>query len=150
MTLIVISLLFLAFNLVWVKYIPDIRWDASQQKIHTLSLPARQLLATLESPIDLYYFNSRNDPRRSQVLNRYGERVEDLLKQYEKAAKGMLNLHIIDPPPYSEDAYKAGCTALTTNRVFSDSSPPARASALSVSIHSALSTRHCLNMRSAT
>lgn len=118
MTLIVISLLFLAFNLVWVKYIPDIRWDASQQKIHTLSLPARQLLATLESPIDLYYFNSRNDPRRSQVLNRYGERVEDLLKQYEKAAKGMLNLHIIDPPPYSEDAYKAALYGLDDQQGF--------------------------------
>ncbi|MGZ9707262.1 Gldg family protein [Pseudomonas sp. GNP013] len=118
MTLIVISLLFLAFNLVWIKHIPDIRWDASQQKVHTLSLPARQLLATLESPLDLYYFNSRNDPRRSQVLNRYGERVEDLLKQYEKAAKGMLNLHIIDPAPYSEDAYKAALYGLDDQHGF--------------------------------
>ncbi|SDS59178.1 ABC-type uncharacterized transport system involved in gliding motility, auxiliary component [Pseudomonas trivialis] len=118
MTLIVISLLFLAFNLVWIKHIPDIRWDASQQKIHTLSLPTRQLLATLENPLDLYYFNSRNDPRRSQVLNRYGERVEDLLKQYEKAAKGMLNLHIIDPPPYSEDAYKAALYGLDDQHGF--------------------------------
>lgn len=37
MTLIVISLLFLAFNLVWITNVPDVRWDFSKQKIHTLS-----------------------------------------------------------------------------------------------------------------
>ncbi|OZO02381.1 hypothetical protein B7453_22045 [Pseudomonas sp. IB20] len=48
MTLMVILLLFLAFNLTWVSNLPDVRWDLSQHKIHTLSPPARQLLATLE------------------------------------------------------------------------------------------------------
>lgn len=112
MTLTVISLLFLAFNLVWIDRLPTIRWDFSRAKIHTLSPQARQLLTTLESPVDLYYFNSRNDARRSQPLERYGERVEDLLKEYEKAANGMINLHIIDPLPYSEDAYKAALFGL--------------------------------------
>lgn len=112
MTLTVILLIFLAFNLTWVSHLPNVRWDVSQQKIHTLSPPARQLLTTLEDPLDLYYFNSSNDPKKSQALIRYGERVEDLLKEYEKAAKGMINLHIIDPAPYSEDAYKAGLFGL--------------------------------------
>ncbi|MFL1504567.1 Gldg family protein [Pseudomonas sp. S191] len=112
MTLMVILLLFLAFNLTWVSNLPDVRWYLSQHKIHTLSPPARQLLATLEDPLDLYYFNSSNSPKKSQALKRYGERVEDLLKEYEKAAKGMINLHIIDPSPYSEDAYKAGLFGL--------------------------------------
>lgn len=118
MTLLVIALLFLAFNLVWVSNLPDIRWDFSQQKVHTLSPPARQLLATLENPLDLYYFNSTNAPKRSRAINRYGERVEDLLKEYEKAAKGMINLHVIDPAPYSEDAYKAGLFGLDGTQGF--------------------------------
>ncbi|MBJ2282735.1 ABC transporter [Pseudomonas haemolytica] len=112
MTLIVISLLFLAFNLVWVPKLPNIRWDFSQEKIHTLSPAARQLLTTLESPLDLYYFNALNAPQKNQVLKRYGRRVEDLLKTFEKAANGMINLHIIDPTPFSEDAYKAGLFGL--------------------------------------
>ncbi|PHN21796.1 Gldg family protein [Pseudomonas sp. ICMP 460] len=118
MTLMVILLLFLAFNLAWVNNLPDIRWDFSQKKIHTLSPPARQLLATLEQPLDIYYFNSSSNPNRSQALDRYGERVEDLLKEYEKAAKGMLNLHVIDPAPYSEDAYKAGLFGLDDTQGF--------------------------------
>lgn len=118
MTLTVILLIFLAFNLTWVNHLPNVRWDFSQQKIHTLSLPVRQLLSTLEHPLDLYYFNSSNDPKKSQALERHGEHVEDLLKEFEKAAKGMINLHVIDPAPYSEDAYKAGLFGLDDSQGF--------------------------------
>lgn len=107
MTLTVIALLFLAFNLVWVNKIPNIRWDSTQQKTHTLSVPLRQFLGSLQTPLDLYYFNANSDSQRSYALKRYGKRIEDVLKEYEKAAKGMINLHLIDPAPFSEDAYRA-------------------------------------------
>ncbi|AZF25772.1 MULTISPECIES: Gldg family protein [unclassified Pseudomonas] len=112
MTLIVISLLFLAFNLVWINKLSDIRWDFSQQKIHTLSPSTRQLLATLDSPLDLYYFNSLTAPKKSHIMKRFGQRVEDVLQEFEAAAEGMINLHIIDPTPFSEDAYKASLFGL--------------------------------------
>ncbi|RDS88599.1 Gldg family protein [Pseudomonas fluorescens] len=118
MTLTVILLLFLAFNLVWVGKIPDIRWDFSQGKTHTLSPQVRQLLASLESPMDLYFFNAHDAPERSYALKRYGKRIEDRLMEYEKAAKGMINLHLIDPMPFSEDAYKARLFGLDNNGGF--------------------------------
>ncbi|WPN99885.1 GldG family protein [Pseudomonas sp. MUP55] len=112
MTLIVMSLLFLAFNLVWISKLPDIRWDFSQQKVHTLSPPTLQLLATLERPLDLYYFNSLTAPDKSRIMKRFGQRIEDLLQEFETAADGMINLHVIDPIPFSEDAYKASLFGL--------------------------------------
>lgn len=112
MTLVVILLLFLAFNLVWIGKIPAIRWDVSQQKIHTLSSPAQHLVAILEGPVDLYYFNSNNAPKKNYAVQRYSRRIEDLLKEYEKAASGRINLHLIDPAPFSEDAYKARLSGL--------------------------------------
>jgi ABC-type uncharacterized transport system involved in gliding motility auxiliary subunit len=118
MTLTVILLLFLAFNLVWVGKLPNIRWDFSQGKTHTLSPQVRQLLASLENPLDLYYFNTHDDPERSYALKRYGKRIEDRLMEYEKAAKGMINLHLIDPVPFSEDAYKARLFGLDDNAGF--------------------------------
>jgi ABC-type uncharacterized transport system involved in gliding motility auxiliary subunit len=57
MTLSVILLLFLAFNLVWAVKFPDLRQDFSQQKTNTLSPEVVHLLTTLESPLDFYYFN---------------------------------------------------------------------------------------------
>lgn len=118
MTLTVILLLFLAFNLVWVGHLPTLRWDYSQQKIHTLSPSVQQSLASLESPLDLYYFNANRDPQRSYTVKRYGKRIEDVLKEYEKAAKGMINLHVIEPAPFSEDAYKAGLFGLDNTAGF--------------------------------
>ena len=118
MTLTVILLLFLAFNLVWVGKLPNIRWDFSQGKTHTLSPQVRQLLASLENPLDLYYFNTHDDPKRSYALKRYGKRIEDRLIEYENAAKGMINLHLIDPVPFSEDAYKARLFGLDDNAGF--------------------------------
>lgn len=118
MTLLVISLLFLAFNLVWVPKLPTVRWDFSEEKIHTLSPAAQQLLLSLESPLDLYYFNTLNAPQKSQALERYGRRVEDVLKAFEKAANGLINLHIINPAPFSEDAYKARLFGLDDTQGF--------------------------------
>lgn len=118
MTLVVILLLFLAFNLVWIRKMPDIRWDVSQQKIHTLSSPARHLVAELEGPVDLYYFNSNNAPKRNYAVQRYSQRIEDLLKEYEKAANGRINLHLVEPAPFSEDAYKARLSGLDDNAGF--------------------------------
>ncbi len=118
MTLAVTVLLFLAFNLVWIGKLPDIRWDVSERKIHTLSAPTRLLMASLESPLDLYYFNTHNAPGRRYALNRYGKRIEDTLKEFEKASRGMINLHLIDPTPFSEDAYKAELFGLEKNAGF--------------------------------
>lgn len=118
MTLAVTFLLFLAFNLVWIGKLPDIRWDLSEHKIHTFAPAVKQLFTTLEDPVDLYYFNSSNDPKRSYAVQRYSKRIEDLLKEYEKTANGMINLHLIEPAPFSEDAYKARLSGLDDNAGF--------------------------------
>lgn len=116
--LIVILLLFLAFNLVWVLKLPNIRLYLSEQKNHTLSEPTKTMLDTLENSMELYFFNSRKHPQKSAVMERYGRDVETLLKEYEKAANGKIRLHLIDPVPFSEDAYKAGLLGLDSKHGF--------------------------------
>jgi ABC-type uncharacterized transport system involved in gliding motility auxiliary subunit len=118
LTIITLLLLFLAFNLVWALKLPTIRLDFSEHKIHTLSEPVRTLLASLERPVDLYFFNSSKHPQKSNAVKSYGKRVEWLLKEYEKAAKGKINLHLIDPKPFSEDEYKARLLGLDDQQGF--------------------------------
>lgn len=113
-TLIIILLLFLAFNLVWVFKLPDLRWDLSQQKVNTLSPPVLQLLSSLEAPLDFYYFHSRTPPKQKH----YARHVEEKLKAFERSANGMINLHIINPAQFSEDAYKAGLYGLDNKHGF--------------------------------
>ncbi|MDY0835399.1 Gldg family protein [Pseudomonas sp. SED1] len=117
-TISILLLLFLAFNLVWALKLPTVRFDFSEHKIHTLSDPVRTLLASLEQPVDLYFFNSSHPPQKSNAVKSYGKRVELLLKEYEKAAKGKINLHLIDPKPFSEDEYKARLLGLDAQQGF--------------------------------
>jgi ABC-type uncharacterized transport system involved in gliding motility auxiliary subunit len=118
LTILTLLLLFLAFNLVWALKLPNIRLDFSEQKIHTLSAPVETLLTSLEQPVDLYFFNSSKHPQRTNSLESYSKRVELLLREYEKFAKGKINLHLIDPTPFSEDEYKARLLGLDDQQGF--------------------------------
>lgn len=118
LTILIVLLLFLAFNLVWSLKIPNINMDFSEQKIHTLPDTVTTLLETLESPIDLYFFNSSRHPQKTRAMNNQGLRIESLLKAYEKAAKGKIQLHLIDPAPFSEDEYKARLLGLDDSQGF--------------------------------
>lgn len=66
-TLIVIVLLFLAFNLVWALKLPNYRLDLSEKKIHTLSPSTQALLAGLETPMEVHFFNASH-ARKSEAL----------------------------------------------------------------------------------
>ncbi|WP_460137184.1 Gldg family protein [Pseudomonas sp. S1_E04] len=112
MTLSVILLVFLAFNLVWAVKLPDLRWDVSQEKINTLSPAVLKLLAPLESPLALYYFNSKKPTFNSHSLKDYGKDVEEKLKAFEQTANGRITLHTINPAAFSEESYKAGLYGL--------------------------------------
>ncbi|WP_339531924.1 Gldg family protein [Pseudomonas mucidolens] len=116
MTLAVIALLFLAFNLVWVLKLPTLRLDLSNNKIHSLSTPTKTMLAALENPVDLYFFNS--SAQSNQELKKKLERVTTLLKEYENAARGKITLNLVDPAPFSEEAYKAGLLGLEGKQGF--------------------------------
>lgn len=52
MTLLVILLLFLAFNLSWVNNLPEVRWDFSQQKTHVIARSAK-LTRDTRTPVGL-------------------------------------------------------------------------------------------------
>lgn len=114
----VIFLLFLAFNLVWGLKLPTIKVDFSEHPIHSISTARNAFLSTLDTPVDLYFFNSnRAFPKHLQRGN-YGKRVEGLLNEYRNLVPGKLNLHVIDPAPFSEDDYKARLFGLEDKQGF--------------------------------
>jgi len=117
-TLVIILLLFLAFNLVWMQKTPNVRLDLTKQKIHTLSTSTRTLLGEIQNPIDLYFFNSSKRPQRNHELKSYSQRVEMLLKEYERASQGKINLHLINPMRFSDEEYKAGLFGLSDKQGF--------------------------------
>jgi len=105
--LLLIAAAFLAFNLFISLALPDTRLDLTERKLYSISDGTHQILASIDEPINLYFFWSDKASRDIAPLRLYARRVQEMLKAYENEAKGKIRLHIIDPAPFSEDEDRA-------------------------------------------
>ena len=93
------------------------RLDLTDSQLYTLSHGTRSILSSLEEPVELRFFLSREHARSRPALNWYANRVSGLLREYERRAGGNLSLQIIDPEPFSEDEDRAVAYGLRGVRV---------------------------------
>src|SRR5471032_1058103 len=83
------------------------RYDATAEKIFTLSAGSRALIAKISEPttFDLYY--SSNATGQFVQYKNYAERVREMLRQYARASGGRIRLNVIDPEPDTPAEEKA-------------------------------------------
>jgi len=93
------------------------RLDLTDSELYTLSPGTRNILASLDEPVELRFFLSREHARNRPSLNWYANRVSGLLREYERRAGGSLSLQIIDPEPFSEEEDRAVAYGLRGVRV---------------------------------
>jgi len=69
----------------------------------TLSDSAKSLLAKIEEPVRFDFYRTRSveglSPQIKMHIQNFGDRVEQMLRQFERAAKGKIILDTIDPEP---------------------------------------------------
>ena len=94
-----------------------LRFDLTEENAFTLSGSTKSLLSKIEDPIrfDFYKTESIEDVRAGDkmFIQNFGDRVEQLLKQFERAADGKIVIDKIDPQPDTpeeENAIAAGVT----------------------------------------
>ncbi len=105
-----LTILLLLLGLVLANYLATsvpLRFDATSEKIYTLSPGTRALLAKSgeQTTLDLYF--SRNAAGQFVEYKNYAERVREMLRQYERASGGRLRLNVIDPEPDTPEEEKA-------------------------------------------
>ncbi len=85
--------------------------DITDQRLYTLSDGTKAILAKLHQPIKarLYYAKTAalKGPDQIQFFNNYYQFVRALLEEYVAASKGMVELEVIDPRPFSDDEAQA-------------------------------------------
>jgi ABC-type uncharacterized transport system involved in gliding motility auxiliary subunit len=100
----------LLVGLVLVNYLATAipyRYDATAEKIYTLSPGTKALLAKITEPTTLdLYFSSQVSGQFVEYKN-YAERVREMLRQYVRASHGKLRLNVIDPEPDTPEEEKA-------------------------------------------
>jgi ABC-2 type transport system permease protein len=85
--------------------------DITEQKLYTLSDGTKAILNKLNQPIKvkLYYAKTAalKGPDQIRYFNNYYEFVKALLEEYAAQARGMIDLQVIDPRPYSDEEAEA-------------------------------------------
>ncbi|MHC4913339.1 MAG: Gldg family protein, partial [Planctomycetota bacterium] len=88
-----------------------LKLDVTEQKLYTLSGGTKAILAKLNEPIKvkLYYAKTAalKGPDQIKYFNNYYDFVRALLQEYAADAKGMIDLQVIDPRPFSDDEVQA-------------------------------------------
>jgi len=111
-----LSVALLFAGLVLVNYVTSAfagRLDLTAEGIFTLSPGTRSLLKKVEEPVNLQFYFSRSSRNLPVRFKNYATRVEELLRQYARAAGGKVKLTVIDPKPDSKEeeaATKSGVT----------------------------------------
>ncbi len=80
----------------------NLRWDATRDKLYSLSPGTREILSTLRHDTVLKLFYSRDDAHTPVHIQNYARRMMDFLEEYEKHGGGRIRIESIDPEPDSE------------------------------------------------
>ena len=86
-----------------ISALPSLRIDLTEDKLYTLSDGTRNIVSTLQTPIELMFFYSESGTEEIPQIRSYGTRVQELLREIVLASNGRLSLSVIDPEPFSED-----------------------------------------------
>lgn len=105
--LVVIAVLFVAVMLLVNVLFRGARVDLTQNHLYTLSDGTRNILGSIDEPINLYLFYSDKGTQSLPQLRAYATRVREMLQEMSARAGGKIKLEVIDPLPFSEDEDRA-------------------------------------------
>ena len=101
--LVLIFGVFFAFTMLNNALFSGARIDLTENKLYTLTLGTRDLIAEIDEPIKFRFFFSQRASEDLTALRAYARRVQELLEEYQALAGGGIDLEIIDPEPFSEE-----------------------------------------------
>ncbi|HEY4302290.1 MAG TPA: GldG family protein [Candidatus Didemnitutus sp.] len=108
--------LLLFAGLVLVNYLVSslpFRFDATAEKIYSLSPGTRAILAKVGEPITLELYYSKDAAGLPIGYKNYATRIEEMLRQYVRASHGRLTLTRINPLPDTPEEEKATAAGLS-------------------------------------
>ncbi|MEK9901372.1 MAG: Gldg family protein, partial [Rhodospirillaceae bacterium] len=79
------------------------RLDLTEDRLFTLSDGTRDVLASLDEPIDLRFYYSERFDEIGPNIARHSDRVRELLDEYERLSNGKIRIEVFDPQPFSTE-----------------------------------------------
>jgi ABC-type uncharacterized transport system involved in gliding motility auxiliary subunit len=111
--LVAVAALFLGVVLLSTFLFRGARIDLTESGLYSIAPGTRNILASLQEPVNLYFFFSQEGTEQYPQLRAYAQRVRELLEELAQRSNGKLRLTVIDPKPFSEDEDRAAEFGLT-------------------------------------
>jgi len=111
-----LAIVLLFVGLVLVNYLASTipaRADLTAESIYSLSPGSKALLRKIEEPVTLELYFSKDASGLPIAYKNYATRVQEMLRQYVRAARGKLTLNIINPRPDTPEEEHATAAGLT-------------------------------------
>lgn len=115
--------LFISFIIVVNGNLRSARIDLTQDRLYTLSVGSLNIIESMERPVTLRLYYSEGSAQALPAIKTYAQRVQELLREYERASDGMIRLRIIDPRPFSDDEQRAQQFGLQSVPIDGESDP---------------------------
>ncbi|MEK9831912.1 MAG: Gldg family protein [Alphaproteobacteria bacterium] len=94
---------FLSLNALSNAVLTSTRLDLTEDRLFTLSDGTRDVLASLDEPIDLRFYYSERFDEIGPNIARHSDRVRELLDEYERLSNGKIRIEVFDPQPFSTE-----------------------------------------------
>lgn len=110
--------IFIAATLILQPVLRSARADFTEGNLYTLSDGTKNVLNSLEEPVDLTFVYTRRVGQDYPAVRAYATRVRELLDAYKAEGGANLRIREIDPEPFSEaedEALAAGIVAVDTD-----------------------------------
>ena len=96
-------IIFAVLNLANVRFLPALQVDLTEQGLYTLSNGSKQILNDLEEPIALKFYATTASLVKIPGIQSFMDRVDGLLREYERRSGGKIVLQTIEPAEFSEE-----------------------------------------------
>jgi ABC-type uncharacterized transport system involved in gliding motility auxiliary subunit len=111
--LLAVAALFLGVVLLSTFVLRGARIDLTESRLYSIAPGTKNILASLQEPVNLYFFFSQDATKQYPQLRAYAQRVRELLEELAQRSSGKVRLTVIDPKPFSEDEDRAAEFGLT-------------------------------------
>lgn len=121
-----LAIVLLLVGLVLINYLASAipaRLDLSADSIYSLSPGTKAMLSKIEEPIALELFFSKDAPSLPITYKNYAARVQEMLRQYVRAAHGKITLTVTNPQPDTPEEERATAAGLTGQSITSGADP---------------------------
>lgn len=102
MALPLLAVLFVAVNVLVAQLFPQARLDLTENRIYTLSEGTLRVLNSLEEPVTLRLFYSKELGTAAPLYGAYQKQVVNILEEYSDRSGGAVRLELFYPEPFSE------------------------------------------------